>query len=453
MRIRSHASKLAAFATIFGALAACSSDDTPPGAAAPMAGSPALDPAAMMPAPMGTGGSETGTGGVAAVPPPIGGGAPAPEVIEPPAPVAMGGADAAGGAGPAAPGTWSFSKTITLDTTAAGANVDEDIENYPLAVLLNAENFDFSQAQMNGADLRFFDAEGNPLPYAIESWDVEAQLGAAWVFLDVVNGNDNTQSIEMRWGNPTAEDEGDSKAVFKMEHGFYGVWHLNEDGNTDPGGYLDSSDHEAHGDGVGMIPGSQVDARIGKGSHLDNPDGQDTARWIKVTGDKIEEFNSDKVLTVSIWMLAYSYPIRSYETMICKGDTSWSLRRVQYGRNGYQSCLWQGSYHLCSYNFDGQALVTEEWLHFMLVLDEPTMTLYINGERNSSASSGGWAQGDHDLGIGNQTQALGGRRQWDGILDEARVMHGAKSEAWAKLEFESQKESPTLLTFGETQPL
>ena len=85
----------------------------------------------------------------------------------------------------------------------------------------------------------------------------------------------------------------------------------------------------------------------------------------------------------------------------------------------------------------------------MVVLEEPSMKLYINGKLNASESAGPWEKGAHDLGIGNQTQHLGGRRQWDGILDEARVMQGVRTESWAKLDYESQRESPTLLRFGE----
>ena len=151
---------------------------------------------------------------------------------------------------------------------------------------------------------------------------------------------------------------------------------------------------------------------------------------------------------MSIWALGYSYPIRSYETIIAKGDTSWTLQRVQYGPGGgaqkiggqgYQTCVRTPAYHLCAYNFAGQALVTKEWLHFMVVFEEPGMKLYINGELNASESAGPWNKGEHDLGIGNQTQHLGGRRQWDGILDEARVMHGARAASWAKLDYESQR--------------
>jgi hypothetical protein len=205
-----------------------------------------------------------------------------------------------------------------------------------------------------------------------------------------------------------------------------------------------------------MVPGSRVDARIGKGVHLDNPTGQDTARWIRVDGEKAAAFNPGPPITVSIWAFAYSYPIYSYETMIAKGDTSWSLQRVQYADTGYQSCLLAGGqpgYHFCIYNFEGQPRVTEQWLHFMVVLDEPNMQLYINGELNASGSGATWNQGDHPLGIGNQTQILGGRRQWDGILDEARVVQVARGASFAKLEYESQREGQTLVSYGAAEPL
>jgi hypothetical protein len=87
----------------------------------------------------------------------------------------------------------------------------------------------------------------------------------------------------------------------------------------------------------------------------------------------------------------------------------------------------------------------------MLVLQEPSARLYINGRLMDDSNDGPWNKGAHPLGIGNQTQALGGRRQWDGVLDEARVAQAVRSPAWAKLEYESQKENPTLLKFGETR--
>ena len=72
-------------------------------------------------------------------------------------------------------------------------------------------------------------------------------------------------------------------------------------------------------------------------------------------------------------------------------------------------------------------------------------------DRNATETAGPWNKGEHDLGIGNQTQVLQGRRQWDGILDEARVMQAARGQSWAKLDYESQRQAPTLLKFGDVR--
>ena len=252
-------------------------------------------------------------------------------------------------------------------------------------------------------------------------------------------------------GSLTAPNISDSKAVFKRQDGFVGVWHLDEDGNTGPDGYRDASDHEAHGTGVGMIPGSRVDARIGKGVHLDNPTGQDTARWIRVGGEKAAQFNPGPPITFSIWALGYSYPIRSYETMIAKGDTSWTLQRVQYGPGGgaqkiggqgYQTCVRTPKYHLCAYNFAGQALVTQEWLHFMVVLEEPSMKLYINGKLNASESAGPWEKGAmtsasvSDAASRERPAPVGRHRT-------KRASARVRTESVGRLDYESQRESPT----------
>jgi hypothetical protein len=296
--------------------------------------------------------------------------------------------------------------------------------------------------------------DGTALPHSIEHWDAAAKSAALWVKLDSVVANMAGQSLRMRWGVPGAGPAADTKAVFSTADGFYGVWHLDEDGSTTAGGYKDSSQHEAHGTGVNMVPGSRVTARIGKGIDLANPQGQNTARWVRVDGDKATAFNPETPLTVSVWALAHSYPINSYETIMSKGDTSWSLQRVQYEDTGYQSCLLAGAqttYHFCIYDFEKQPRVTEEWVHFMLVLDEPNMTLYINGKLNAQGTGQSWNQGSHPLGIGNQTQLLGARRQWDGTLDEARVMQAARSLSWAKLDYETQKPMQKAISYGPSE--
>jgi hypothetical protein len=297
--------------------------------------------------------------------------------------------------------------------------------------------------------------DGALLPYNVESWDKAAGTAMVWVKVDEVKGNDNAQSFVMHWGNPAAGSASDPKSVFGMADGFIGVYHLNEEGNADPGGYKDSSGHQAHMTGVMLAPGSRVDGRLGKATLLTNSKADYKKQWIRLDGEKNAMFNAvGHAITASIWTKVNSFGGRSkygsYETVFSKGDTSWTMQRV--GSNDWEACT-KGpgtvTWHNCA--IIKGAVVTGQWLHFVLVLTDGGLSAYLNGERRAGAGNGKRFS-DHPYGIGQQTQALMDGREWDGIVDEARVLAVAKDANWIKLDFESQKEGSKFLTFGPTQP-
>ena len=282
-----------------------------------------------------------------------------------------------------------FSKAIKMDTTASGANLAAAVTKYPVAVLLNAENFDFAQAKDQGEDIRFSKMDGALLPYNIETWDKAGKTAAIWVLVDEVKGNDNTQSFLMHWGNPAAGSASNPKAVFSMTDGFMGVFHLNEEGSETAGGYRDSSSYEVHGTGVKLAPGSRVDGRVGKATKLANSKAAWMGQWVKVDGPKVEQmYNaSDKPVTVSIWAKAASFPghstIGGYETIFSKGDTSWTMQRFSL-RNVWEACT-KGpgnvTWHNCAVS--KAQIATDKWIHFMLVITPANLTLYIDGVRDA----------------------------------------------------------------------
>ena len=97
---------------------------------------------------------------------------------------------------------WSFSQTITVNTSSTGANVAGNVTNFPMLVRLNPSNFGgFAATLANGADIRFANSKGIHLPYQIERW-VPGSLDTAeiWVLLDTVFGNNATQAFTMYWG-------------------------------------------------------------------------------------------------------------------------------------------------------------------------------------------------------------------------------------------------------------
>jgi hypothetical protein len=124
--------------------------------------------------------------------------------------------------------SWKYTRVLYLNTSATGANVAGAVTNFPVLVTVNAGEFDFSQAQAGGADIRFTKSNHAFLKYEIERWDPVAGRAEVWVKVDTVRGNDSMQSITMYWGNPGASDSSNGTAVFDTAAGFEGVWHLGE---------------------------------------------------------------------------------------------------------------------------------------------------------------------------------------------------------------------------------
>jgi hypothetical protein len=353
-------------------------------------------------------------------------------------------------------------RALQFDTTATGANVAGDVQHYPLAIALTAANFDFTTAKPDGSDLRFGnDKDDAPLPHAIEHWDAAAKSALVWVKVPLVRGNRSDQVIFMQWQNPEAASVARPAEVFSTKDGFLGVWHLDDEGSSESGGYKDATTNEAHGTGVNLAAGARVDGRVGKGLALDYP----KLQWVKVDSEKRKLFDVTQHVTFSIWAKARSFgntrsvdgrTLVGYETMFAKGDNSWRVQK--FGVRSWHKpeadlveiCVEKAPRgDLCAIGRTDMKL--DRWYHFVGVHDHPHVKFYVNGvlemvDRYDTP----WTSGDHPVGIGNQSQFPEKGRQWDGVLDEARVMNVAKDANWIKLEFESQREEQRLLIHGRT---
>lgn len=356
---------------------------------------------------------------------------------------------------------WSYRMAIRMNTTASGAGVSGDVTNYPLAVFLDASNFNFAAAIANGADIRFSEKPDGPfLPHSIEWWDPAAKEALVWVRIPLIKGNNRDQVVYMHWGNKSAPSADRSADVFPASEGFTGVWHLQEPGNTLPGGYADATGNEANATGVNMMPYSTVKGVLGKAQRFRYAEKQ----WIKVDSDKRKLFDHVERLTFSIWAYAdaYSNPgdeakrvLPGYETLFAKGDNSWRLQK--YGvRSWHQPeadlieiCVERSSPRgdLCVIGKTDMRV--KQWYHITGVHDFPYVHLYVNGKLEKTEKfDTPWKSDDHPVGIGNQSQfPEKGGRYWDGILDEARVIGKVKDAHWIRLDYESQRPGSRLLEF------
>jgi hypothetical protein len=340
---------------------------------------------------------------------------------------------------------WTSQAKIVINTGAAGANVTGDVKGFPLPINLTAANFDFAKAQSKGEDLRFTDAAGAALPYEIETWDAAAQKATVWVRTDV-KGNDAAQSISMYWGNASAKSESDSKAVFTLEDGWVGVWHMSEPGNTTAGGYKDATPNEAHATGTAFSAANTADCRVGKCPEFKNS----AKRYITVAGSKNDLFNLTSKMTFSIWVKATSYP-SEYITIFAKGDDSWRVQMYgiySWGDNNgkyvSEMCVELGGDACLEHRGTAAELKPNEWHLLTVIHDNPAVKYYIDMTPVTKSYPGNWTSNPAPpVGIGYQSQF--GGRYWDGFLDEARVLKTVKDESWVKLNFESQREGSKLL--------
>jgi hypothetical protein len=333
--------------------------------------------------------------------------------------------------------------TIVLDTSASGADVSSDVAAFPVAIVLTADNFDFSSAAADGSDVRFRDASGAMLAHEIEYWDAGEQQAALWVRVDV-KGNAAEQRIRMTTGE-SGEGGSDGKSVFSTDDGWVGVWHL-----SDADGYSDTTANAQHGTGRNISGGANAEGRIGRAVDLEH----DEKQYIRIEGSERNElYQLDDNATYSIWVKAESHEV-DYQCMFSKGENGFRIHYygsaswgTNMGKHITEPCLDPGDRCPLKGGNDqpwmGVDVKPDEWFHLAFVVRERAIEYYVNGVLEVEEGPGNVSSGFEILSIGNNADR---NRSFDGVLDEARIHGEARSADWVKLEYENQRAGGKLVT-------
>jgi biopolymer transport protein ExbB len=210
---------------------------------------------------------------------------------------------------------WTYCGSVVLNTTASGADISNNIIDFPVLVNLTGNNFPFDKAKGSGEDVRFAKTDGTHLAYQIERWDSIGAAAAIWVKVDTVYGNNSSQKILMYWGKSDASDSSNGEAVFDTSDAFRGVWHLKD-------GY-DATYRNNDGTNNGV---SIVDAAVGQGGDFENSETDNLDLGSSIAG------SAETELTLSLWFKAESFSgLRS----VFNGD-GWSSGDLHYQFNGDQ---------------------------------------------------------------------------------------------------------------------
>lgn len=334
-------------------------------------------------------------------------------------------------------GNWTYSLRIHMNTKVSGANISEDVYNFPLLVQLDTSWFDFSQAMSNGFDVRFSKADSKPLYFEREHWSVKDSKAEFWVLIDTVKGNDSIQYIKMYWGNDTASDLSNSEAVFDTANSFAGVWHLGE--------YSDATGNDNDGTQSGNV--TDTNGMIGRAKRFD---GDESA--INVGSDN--SLDNLAVITMAAWIYPEDWGGSDNGRILQKHDESNdgviyfyisnSSNRKTVASQRYRST----TNTLC--RCKNGSIKMNEWQHVVAVINGTNATqIFINGqeaeyERRINGSGSLTPDAGADLFIGNNQLS---ERSFDGILDEIRISSTTRSPHWIKLSYENQRRDQVLINY------
>lgn len=303
---------------------------------------------------------------------------------------------------------WTYSKALFINTSSTGIEISGNVSDYPLLVRLNSSNFDFSQANSDGSDIRFTQGE-NQLNYEIERWDASSQKAEIWVKVNVVYADNSTQFITMYWGKTNVPNNSSPKSVFTSENDFKGVWHLDN--------FKDATVYANDGTNNNT---AEVDGIIGKAKRFD--------------GDNDYISLSDACIASGTWTLDFWIKPNNpdnYERIFIQGYDGCGSQQIMASWYGdhveFRSTTDSSS---STAQIASGSIVDDEWSHVVWTFNGTTHNVYVNGVVSTgTVSTTSWdINGDIYIGTRN-----GSGNYWTGDIDEVRLSSGVRSADWIKL--------------------
>lgn len=122
---------------------------------------------------------------------------------------------------------WQYRKKISFDTTPAGADVKENLSDFPLLIRLHSGNFNFANAKEDGSDIRFVTSDGkNLLKHHIERYDSIDEIALIWINAPRISALTAQEYLWLYYGNNDAMGGQDSKGSYDIDQ--IVVMHLSE---------------------------------------------------------------------------------------------------------------------------------------------------------------------------------------------------------------------------------
>lgn len=323
---------------------------------------------------------------------------------------------------------WTYRKKIALDTTVGGADIKQNLVQFPVLIRLHSGNFDFTRVQENGEDLRFISSDDTTLlKYHIEFFDVFDEIALVWVNVPDIPGGNNQGAVWLYYGNGTAANGGDEKNSFDTR--YQTVFHFNEFEGTP----RDSSTYAAHSsDYTGGLGLAGV---IGNGATFSGG-----GNFIKILDNPVFDFS--RGMTFSTWVKIFQAQ-----------DDAWLFSRAADDKKiiiAIRETKLIVEIHDGDQFFINDAttdIPLEGWHHLAVTIaPEGRVTIYLDGNENQwmdikadlTSLSG-------DLWVGAD---VNGEHSFAGDLDEMRISGIPRSEGWLRGAIASQGPAAGLCSYS-----
>lgn len=341
---------------------------------------------------------------------------------------------------------WSNSCTISLNTTPSGADIPENVYNFPVLIRLSEANFDFSNMSADGSDCMFINSQNKQLGFEIEQWNISKKTACIWVSLDTVYGNSDKQTITMLWGNPNIISQ-NRLPVFDSSYGFLGCYHF--DGNLENAALnnyngIDSGSFDTSG---GIIGHARYFNGISSFFRIeglpDRPAGSISC-WFR----SAVNIDQNTLKTKGIWG----------KKIADDHDFTLSLQGSDFfAGNGVAGNLItkledpEGGEYLASKT---SSFFGDLWYYVTWSWGEGSNSLYINGILEDSMPEYRAVSGKADEEVGRSPYdasnvADGVPGYFYGTLDEFRLENRARDANWVKLSYMNQRPNQKLITINK----
>jgi penicillin-binding protein-related factor A (putative recombinase) len=339
---------------------------------------------------------------------------------------------------------WTLYDVISIDAS----NIAADLTNFPVYVDLSDLSSQFWSTTPTGSttvgtDIRVTNAANQELPRELVFASSTAETGELHFRADSISST--TDTIFKIWYNGTTTSDyarGDTYGSENVwSNNFLGVWHLNERGNNNSGGYLDSTRFAHHGTGASLTATSTQSSPLGSGQVFNG-----TNQRIRVSRASTLEPASS--LYISAWTLRNGTQTTSWAPIVLYGpDSTTPFRTYGFYRNGSQATDYGMKITSASTGYDtwGITLNDQEWTHMVGQYDGSNVRTYRNGAQvaTTTASFTLSYDGVSDLLFASRHDNA---RHYRGTIDEIRIASTSRSQAWIQAEYLNQATSTDFYT-------